>query len=106
MSIGVDVGGSTPDLRESLQAALQSGAKFLVAPLVHPRYRRDHRKGRSEPMTRSDLLLNSDQWSDQVMGKLSPWLQLDSPHQSLRRRSEEAFKQEITWAAQDRKSVV
>ena len=33
------------------------------------------------------------------MGKLSPWLQLDSPHQSLRRRSEEAFKQEITWAA-------
>ena len=95
MHIGVDVGGSTPNLKESLDAALKTAAKFLVVPLVHPRYRRDSRKGRSEPLTRSDLLLTSDQWGDQIIGKLSPWLQLDSPHQQLRRRSEEArMKQE------------
>ena len=98
MHLGVDVGGSSPNLRETLIAALQSGAGFAVVPLFHPRYRRDHQKSRSEPATRSDLLLNSEQWSEQVVGKLSPWLQLDSPHAHIRRRSEEAFKQEIAWA--------
>ena len=50
-------------------------------------------------MTRSDLVLNSQQWGQRVVGKISPWLQLDSPHTAIRRRSEEAFKQEIAWAA-------
>ena len=40
-------------------------------------------------MTRSDLLVNSGIWGKHVVGKLSPWLQLDSPHAHIRRRSEE-----------------
>ena len=78
---------------------LRQGCELLVAPLAHPRYRRDHRRPRDEPATRSDLLLHSGQWGRQVVGKLSPWLQLDSPHAAIRRRSEAAFRQEIAWAA-------
>lgn len=98
LQIAIDPGGNAPRLSEELHAALGSDAQQLVTPLVHPRYRRNHERARDEPMTRSDLLLNSAQWGDQVLGKLSPWLQLDSPHTSIRRRSEEAFKQEVMWA--------
>ena len=98
LHVGIDQRDSTPNLHDSLEMALQSGARLVVVPLFHPRYRRDKRQPRAEPATRSDLLLNSGQWGEQVIGKLSPWMQLDSPHPQIRRRAEETFKQEVAWA--------
>ena len=103
MEFGVDLGAPTSDLPMEL-ASLPSlcptlKPSLLVTPLAHPRYCRDHKRPRSEPMTRSDLLLSSNQWGKHIVGKLSPWLQLDSPHEAIRRRSEEAFKAEVAWAA-------
>ena len=101
---GIDLAAPPRDLPESV-AALSTTCSpplsptILVVPLAHPRYRRNHRRPSGEPMTRSDRLLSSAQWSRHIVGKISPWLQLDSPHERLRRQSEEAFKAEIAWAA-------
>jgi protein arginine N-methyltransferase 5 len=67
---------------------------------VHPRFKRDlvSRPERDLPLTRSDLLLDSGRWSSQVIGRLSPWLNLDAAHEGTRKNSELAFKQELAWA--------
>ena len=103
VDIGVDPGVPT-DLQEALVAALEA-AQFLVTPIVHPRYRRlihpesAAQPRRSEPLTRSDLLLHSGQWGQQILGKMSPWLRLDSPHEAVRKRGEAAFKQEVQFGS-------
>ncbi len=101
--VGVDLAAPPRDLAAAVQSLPTIGTalspSLLVAPLAHPRYRRDHKRPRTEPMTRSDRVLGSAQWGRHVVGKVSPWLQVDSPHEAIRRRSEEAFKAEIAWAA-------
>ena len=104
MTIQIGVVAPSPgSLSDRLRAALeQQGAHFLVAPLVHPRYRRDARSTvpeRAEPFTRSDTVLHSGQWGSQIVGMLSPWLRLDAAAEPTRRRSEAAFLQEIAWAS-------
>jgi len=47
----------------------------------------------------SDLVMSSERWSTCVVGKLSPWLDLDSPVTATRLASEKAFKQEVAWAS-------
>ena len=51
------------------------------------------------PFARSDLLLNSTQWSSQVVGKTSPWIDADSASAPSRRDGEAALRQELMWAA-------
>jgi protein arginine N-methyltransferase 5 len=43
--------------------------------------------------------MSSERWSTCVVGKLSPWLDLDSPVTATRLASEKAFKQEVAWAS-------
>ncbi|GAB4821351.1 hypothetical protein N2152v2_008397 [Parachlorella kessleri] len=92
------------DIVTTLEASLLCGFDFVVAPLAHPRYRRPATsalpKGTFQPpFTRSDLLLTSAQWSGQVVGKVSPWVDPDSPNPALKRDSEAALAQELAWAA-------
>ena len=75
-----------------------------MAPLVHPRYRRPApsalpRGTVQPPFTRSDLLLSSGQWGGQIVGKVSPWIDCDSPNPTLQRDSQAALEQELGWAA-------
>lgn len=51
------------------------------------------------PPAGSDLVMDSGKWTTCIVGKLSPWLVLDSPCASLRRESEAALRQELQWAA-------
>ncbi|EOD11657.1 hypothetical protein EMIHUDRAFT_67341 [Emiliania huxleyi CCMP1516] len=99
----IEIGVSTPtvaDLKKHLALATdQWQANFCVVPLAHPRYWRDHRRPRAEQFTRSDLVLDSNAWCRLVVGKLSPWIRLDSADEALRKQSEAAFKQEVAWAA-------
>lgn len=37
-------------------------------------------------------------WSNNVVGALSPWLNLDSSNARVRTDSEKALKQEVMWA--------
>jgi len=102
-SRNIEIGVSTPtvaDLKKHLALATdQWQANFCVVPLAHPRYWRDHRRPRAEQFTRSDLVLDSNAWCRLVVGKLSPWIRLDSADEALRKQSEAAFKQEVAWAA-------
>ena len=84
---------------------VDGGFDFLVAPLAHPRHRRPAPSARDPsapqpaPFARSDLLLNSTQWSSQVVGKTSPWIDADSASAPSRRDGEAALRQELMWAA-------
>ena len=74
-----------------------------VLPLSHPRYRRPSVARRRPkgitppPFARSDLHLPSARWAAQVVGRLSPWLRLDSPCAALRLDSAAALQQELAW---------
>ena len=92
------------DLKNALLDCRSALLDFVVLPLVHPRAnrlpnstnQRAHKFG--WPLTRSDTLLDSHQWSSAVVGRLSPWLRLDGNCESEVKASEAALREEIAWA--------
>ncbi|KAJ8600933.1 hypothetical protein CTAYLR_005056 [Chrysophaeum taylorii] len=80
--------------------ARSEGLDFLVVPLVHPRLSRDVlgiSDRRTRPMTRSDLVLSSGEWSRLVVGRVSMW-----PWRSIggarRAAAAAAVRRELEWA--------
>ncbi|XP_038070287.1 protein arginine N-methyltransferase 5-like [Patiria miniata] len=92
-----------PDISSSTQLASVAGFDFAAMPLVHPRFKREFLEGKAKDrqgaFARSDLFLSSQDWSSLVVGKLSPWLQLDSEDETTRKNSQAALKQELAYAA-------
>ncbi|KAA0158583.1 hypothetical protein FNF31_05334 [Cafeteria roenbergensis] len=91
-----------PDLPDAIGDAVGESFEFVLAPLFHPRMHRDTAgvsDKREGPATRSDMVLDSSAWSTSVVGKASPWLDLDSPCEAIRRDSEACLKQEVAWAS-------
>ncbi|XP_064640295.1 protein arginine N-methyltransferase 5-like [Lineus longissimus] len=88
-------------VNESLEEVTRSGYQFACMPIVNPRFKREFlespAKDRPGPFTRSDLILPGSDWSNLIVGKLSPWLQLDSTNPALRKNSEMAFHQELSY---------
>lgn len=91
-----------PDIRSCLQLASGSGFDFVCVPIVHPRYRREVNSPdgpkRSGAFTRTDLLLPGTDWSSLVVGKISPWIKVDSKCERTQRDSIAAFKQELAFS--------
>ncbi|GFT96389.1 protein arginine N-methyltransferase 5 [Nephila pilipes] len=91
------------DIFDSLGTASQGGYSFIVAPITHPRFRREYYAGkarnRSGAFTRSDLVLSTQDWNTLIVGKISPWINLDSAVESVRKNSEKALEQELNYAA-------
>ena len=57
---------------------------------MHPRYKKEYFGISSErpgPVTRSDKVLTGSEWGSYVVGKVSPWLQLDSALEDVRMNS-------------------
>ncbi|CAH1270096.1 CARM1 [Branchiostoma lanceolatum] len=102
VSVGRDL-HYVPDITSSLESASNNGFDFVCSPIVHPRYKREclegRAKGRPGALSRSDLLLTSQDWSTLIVGKLSPWLQPDSEIESVRKNCEKALQQELSYAA-------
>ena len=98
---GVDLCPAPTDLPETLATLKHKfGASLLVYPLAHEPA--DPLHPPDDPT--SDLLgdplgSNTGLWATQIFGKMSAWLQLDSSDEKLRRKSEEAFKAQMSWAA-------
>ncbi|XP_065829038.1 protein arginine N-methyltransferase 5-like [Oscarella lobularis] len=92
----------TPDITECVRKAIDSGFTFIVAPLVHPRYYRNDAAGvtkqRDDPLTRSDMLLSTNDWGTVVVGKLSPWICLHSAFDSARKNAEKVLLEELDYA--------
>ena len=64
---------------------------FITAPLVHPRYKREFFRWcpeRPGPLTRSDMVLSSEEWTSVIVSKLSSWIRLDSEEEICRKNSE------------------
>ncbi|XP_045821601.1 protein arginine N-methyltransferase 1.5-like isoform X2 [Trifolium pratense] len=85
---------------------IDGGFDFVVVPLMSPTYRPSlvQQFGSfsieaSLPCARSDLDPMPYLWQDHVIGKISEWIDLDSPDEMVRKDSETAFKQELAWAS-------
>eukprot|EP00111_Clytia_hemisphaerica_P007903 TCONS_00022950-protein len=93
---------AVPDIRLVLNNASSAGFDFICAPIAHPRYRRElvDKSGPVRPgaFTRTDLLLPGSDWSSLVVGKISPWIDLDSPCEVTRKNSSLAIQQELNFA--------
>ena len=89
-----------PNAHSAIESLTPNEMYFAVMPLAHPRSRREYNDvvKRDEPFTRSDLTLPSNVWSTNVIGALSPWINLDSSSHRVRINSEKAIKQEMMWA--------
>eukprot|EP00112_Aurelia_sp_Birch-Aquarium-sp1_P010012 Seg2160.4 transcript_id=Seg2160.4/GoldUCD/mRNA.D3Y31 product="Protein arginine N-methyltransferase 5" protein_id=Seg2160.4/GoldUCD/D3Y31 len=90
-----------PDLRIALQTANQSGFDFICTPLAHPRFKREFEKDappRPGAFTRSDLLLPGSDWSSLIVGKISPWIDVESKDEQFQKNSLKALNQEISFA--------
>lgn len=100
---GVEI-NFTDDMPHALTHNLSGGFDFVLAPLVDPCYRpslstNNDSEGFALPVSASDLIVSPTQWSSQVVGKISSWIDLDSDDEKLRMDSETALKQEISWAS-------
>ena len=90
-----------PDISMFLDCAASAGFDFCVVPLSHPRNKRRAKDPKQRPLeawTRSDMTLTSKHWTSLVVGKVSPWIDLDSKLLKLRKEGEDVFWQEINWA--------
>ncbi|KAL5020885.1 hypothetical protein ScPMuIL_000040 [Solemya velum] len=92
-----------PDINTALDSACKAGFDFVCLPIVNPRYKREFicgpAKSRPGPLTRSDLALTSSDWNTLIVGKISPWIQVDSCVPHIQRNSEAALKQELVFAS-------
>lgn len=101
-SCGLDF-ACVPDIRQCLAYSAENKYDFTMMPIVHPRFKREFLSGKAKdrqgPFTRSDLLLQSSDWTNMIVGKISPYIDVDSEDQVYRRQCEEALLQEMTFAS-------
>lgn len=89
---------STPDLQACLTEALRCNYSFIVSPVVHPRFRRPCSiAGRVGGFTRSDMILSPQDWTGRIVGRLSPYLNVDSPSPGVRQRHEDCLNEELGY---------
>ncbi|KAI5061937.1 hypothetical protein GOP47_0022476 [Adiantum capillus-veneris] len=89
------------DIHTALAHNLAGGFDFVLAPLTDPQYRPSQNVPNTStvpPFAGSDLVLSPAQWSSHVVGKISPWIDLDSSNEMMRADSEVTLKQELAWA--------
>ncbi|XP_067931208.1 protein arginine N-methyltransferase 5-like [Watersipora subatra] len=102
ISCGLDY-SSCVDISSCLSDASSNRYEFLCVPLIHPRYKKDFLhptiSQRPGPYSRSDMTMSCKDWSSVVVGKISPWLQLDSDVPDIRKNSELALKRELDWSS-------
>lgn len=86
-----------PNLLKMLEDSRKNSFDFIVIPLIHPRNERDllniysGKKSKEEPFTRSDTILNSSQWTSMIVGKISPWIEVDSTIDDIRKNSQKVI---------------
>lgn len=100
LAIGTDV-NQVADLVECMAHAGASGQNFVCLPLFNPRLRRYQQtegSGGDSCLGRSELLLDHEDWVAHVIGKMSPWIDLDSSNAACRKGSDQALYQEYSYA--------
>lgn len=85
---------SAVDIRESIQSAHRDGYDFIFTPIFHPHFERapvteKEHAWQLRPLTRSDLLMQSYEWTNYVVGKLSDFVRTESPKPNVRANARE-----------------
>jgi len=94
-----------PELQDIItSSSAESGFDFITIPIVNPRYEREFHpeklaSKRQGPVTRSDLLLASSDWSSLVVGRISPTIDVDSKVPHIRANSEARLAEELRYAS-------
>ncbi|KAL0277779.1 UNVERIFIED_CONTAM: hypothetical protein PYX00_004944 [Menopon gallinae] len=99
-SCGLDL-CNVSEISSALKSATQNRYEFICLPLVHPRFKREFSlkcNNRPGPFTRPDLTLPSSDWNSFIVGKISPYIDVDSDVEAVRRQSEQALEQELGYA--------
>lgn len=88
------------DLEEALEVAKRAKYNRLVTRITNPNVhqRTDNIGKSSQRFTRSDLVLNADQWRHDTILKVSENIDCDSNEPQLQKASERNLKQELEWA--------
>ncbi|KAA8498345.1 Protein arginine N-methyltransferase 5 [Porphyridium purpureum] len=108
----ISIGVSFPyveRLKPTLELLETDGCDFVVAPIVHTRYAAALKGGKSpfldakstdalQPLCRSESELTSKEWKTAIIGRVSPWLRLDSPIDKVRQFSEWSLDREVSFA--------
>lgn len=90
------------DLVECLNEIREHGYDVIVTPIVSSLFYREFDdmqiKMRHLAFSRCDLILESSQWLNQVISKLSDNIDCDSENETVRKHSEKTLLQEISFA--------
>lgn len=89
----------TPDLQACLTESLHYNYTFIVTPIIHPRFRRPllPTGGTVGEFTRSDMILCPQDWTSRIVGRISPYLDVDSPSPVVRLRHEDCLNEELLY---------
>ncbi|CAG8702676.1 11240_t:CDS:10, partial [Acaulospora morrowiae] len=113
ISVGLYRLQEDPDASLAGKEAREVGYDFITLPITLPSYRRFLFDQRLNDITVSrameewrkryvfsseDLVLKNAALVDYAVGKVSDWIDLDSPDHDIRINSEIALKQQISWA--------
>lgn len=90
---------TAPDLQECLTEAMHNNYSFIVSPIVHPRFSRQHcsSSDRIGGFTRSDMVLSPQDWTTRIVGRLTPHLNVDCASSAARQRHEDWLNEELTY---------
>lgn len=90
------------DLRTTINALPDDGYDFIVTPIVNPQFVRNFTdeqiKQRHTAFSRSDLILEANEWHQKVIARISDYIDCDSPDEAFRKQSEQTLVQELSFA--------
>lgn len=90
---------TTPNLQECLTEALQNNYSYIVAPLIHPRFTRQHSLSSNKVggFTRSDMILSPSDWTTRIVGRISHSWNVDEEAPVVRRKHVDGFNEELSY---------
>lgn len=90
------------DLRSAIQALPADGYDFVVTPIAHPQFKRNFTDAALQQahmaFSRSDLILEANEWHQRVIARVSDYIDCDSPDEAFRKQSERTLLQELSFA--------
>ncbi|CAG4924790.1 unnamed protein product [Colias eurytheme] len=89
----------TPDIQECVTEALHANYSFIVTPIIHPRFRRSFLGNRTAVggFTRSDMILSPQDWTNRIVARVSPYLNVDSQSPLVQQRHEDCLNEELFY---------
>lgn len=90
------------DLRTTIDSLADSGYDVVVTPIVNPQATRSFTdaalRQRHTVFSRSDLILDANEWHQKTIARLTDSIDCDSPDETFRRHSEQVLKQEMCFS--------